>query len=123
MNPKWATDVIREYLLPMFEADNRHILAKGRANVFGLSNIDAPKEITDYKLSDRLTTELNNTHSQLQELNNKLETTEFDTGAMKDELYNLRLEYLKSSCELRILEILKQANNKDRVKRAADVQS
>jgi len=65
MNPKWATDVIREYLLPMFEADNRHILAKGRANVFGLSNLDAPKEITDYKLSDRLTTELNNTHSQL----------------------------------------------------------
>jgi len=52
-----------------------------------------------------------------------LETTEFDTGAMKDELYNLRLEYLKSSCELRILEILKQANNKDRVKRADDVQS
>jgi peptidoglycan hydrolase CwlO-like protein len=109
MNPELAGEVIKKYLLPMFEADNRHILARGRAEVFGLRK-DADQDeldITDYKLSDRLSSELKKTHNQLQSLDSKLGSTQDETDDIKEELYLLRMEYLKSTSELRSLEIFK----------------
>jgi hypothetical protein len=68
MNPAIATMVISKFLLPMFEEDNRHIIAKGRAKSYGLAK-DETSEETKYKLSDKLAKDLTKTHSDLESLN------------------------------------------------------
>lgn len=63
VTPELAARVIKEYLLPMFEADTRNVHAKNRAHQFGIS----PREDSEYKvnesnlLSERLMAELTKT--------------------------------------------------------------
>jgi hypothetical protein len=109
VTPELASRVIREYLLPMFEADNRTTSAVLRANQFGTSpstgcTLENDKSKPAMLLSERLKAELAKTRSELDYVKNQWRSAENQCEDINKQVEILKHELLDSSADLKLMQ-------------------
>lgn len=109
VTPELASRVIQEYILPMFEADNRTTNAVLRANKYGISPssgslVENNKKSNSLLLSERLKAELAKTRSELNDVKNQWKMAEGQCEAIHKQVETLQDEILDSSANLNSLQ-------------------
>lgn len=102
ITPEVALEVLRKYLLPMFEADGRNVKARTRPSIYGVAQ-SSDRSRTENKLSDIIGKELKQMKEELQILKSKLEITETEKEKIKNEVCNYNEMLITSSCTLEMM--------------------
>lgn len=71
VTPEIASQVVKEYLMPMFELEGRNIAAKSRSSLMGVNSKEMPERVVKCKLSDIILKQLNLTKEELENLNKR----------------------------------------------------
>lgn len=108
VTPELASRVINEYILPMFEAENRSTNAVLRANKFGTSPsgsslLENSQAKTSVLLSERLKSELAKTRNELEYVQNQWKLAEDSCESIHKQVKTLQNELLNSSADLKLL--------------------
>ncbi|CAG9322869.1 unnamed protein product [Blepharisma stoltei] len=103
VTPEIALEVIRKYLLPMFEADCRNVAAKRRPSVYGVTSSTEKGTYDGIKLSDIIGKELRSINKNLSELKSKWQMTEAEKLRIKEEINEYQERLITSRCTLAAL--------------------
>jgi hypothetical protein len=126
ISPDIASKVVKQYILPMFEADSRKFTANMRLDSFGVCKSFRSEEgskaykrhkstdiknlsyvsntvYSELKLSEQLSYEIQKLKEELSVIHNRLKDTEQTKEAIQKEYDLLKVEYFRQSSSLEVL--------------------
>ncbi|CAG9321593.1 unnamed protein product [Blepharisma stoltei] len=112
VTPELASQVIKQFLLPMFEADGRNIAAKSRSSLFGVNSKENSERTAKCKLSDIISKQLNMTNKELENLKNRWTDAELEKKRIQAEIDEVKGNLIGSICTLNNLKYQIQETNK-----------
>lgn len=133
VTPDLAMHVVRSFLLPMFESDNRAAMSKTRSSVLGILEAATTKALKplsavsgtvygELKLSDRLMTELTDSRETASRLNTQMNDALQRMDSAVKELATFRAKAQATAGDLELLrhqfDILKQQNDNSELAKA-----
>ena len=123
ISPEIASNVVKQYILPMFEADSRKFTNNMRLDSFGICKSFRSEEgsnrrksidvrnlsyvsntvYSELKLSEQLSYEIQKLKEELSVIHNSLKDTEQTKEAIQKEYDLLKVEYFRQSSSLEVL--------------------
>lgn len=102
ITPQLAAEVVKDYLLPLFETETRHETDKLRGETFGLNN-QGDTILSELRLSSRLLTELKEIQGELERARKELTLAKASEQTAVMDLMRYQAELVEEKTKIRFL--------------------
>ena len=103
ISPQLAAEVVKTYLLPLFETENRHEEDKLRGETFGIGAVGSDTLLSELKLSTKLLAELKLTQDRAETYRKELTQAKVSEQTALKEMQIFQVEALAAKTQIRFL--------------------